>query len=302
METVTMLRRFTLISLYLGLLCLLAGTGLASQSNTVLYAKDSIYQVLSVEQVGSVRRLYGGRMSFSALDLEQPYRHVLEYTGMMILGMAYVERPQKILMIGLGAGTVATYLRKYYPDLRMTLVELDPDVVMCARKFFNFQADAGMRVEVQDGRWFLMRDTTTYDVIFLDAYHGDYIPFHLLTKEFLQLVKQHLTPRGVVVANTWVHQALAIRESATYASVFGQFDSYEGKRSGNRIVIAANSSNHHEEPDIMQKMAATQATNQFQEVNLPQLFKSTYDADVSWPKDTTLLTDDYAPVNTLMGW
>jgi spermidine synthase len=294
--------RIIVFNLFIVLVCLIADLGMADQSSTVLYQKDSIYQVLKVEQYGSVRHLYGGRMSFSALDLDEPYRHVLEYTEMMILGMAYVDHPQTILMIGLGAGTVVSYLRKYYPDLRMTLVELDPDVVTCAQKFFRFQVDSGMRVATQDGRWYLMRDTTAYDLIFLDAYHGDYIPFHLLTKEFLQLVKQHLTPNGIVVANTWTHQALADRESATYANVFGHFDSYEGIRSGNRVIIAANNPNILEESALFQRMVDTQAAIQFQEVNLPRLFKKTYDPDVLWPKETRLLTDDYAPVNTLMGW
>lgn len=290
------------ISFLFAIVLLAINVGMAAETTKTLYQKDSIYQSLSVVQDGSVRRLYGGRMSFSATDLNQPYRHVMEYTEMMILGTAYVNQPKKMLMIGLGAGTVATYLRKYYPDLHMTLVELDPDVVDCAQKFFNFTPDAQMNVVVHDGRWFLMRDKATYDLIFLDAYHGDYIPFHLLTQEFLQLVRAHLTPNGVIVANTWAHQELSERESATYADVFGHFDSYSGVKSGNRIIIAAQDGKTLDEGALRQQMTAAQAALQFQEVNLPELFTQTYDKQVYWPKETKLLTDDYAPVNTLIDW
>ena len=280
---------------------LLAASRHAGDSG-ILYEKDSIYQNLRVVQNGTVRRLFGGNMSFSAMDISQPYDHEMEYTRMMILGMAYADQPKNLLMIGLGAGTVATYLRKYYPDMQMTLVELDPDVVTCAEQYFNFKADDRMTVLVQDGRWHIMRDKTAYDLILLDAYHGDYIPFHLLTKEFLELVRAHLTPNGIVISNTWALQALAERESATYAEVFGQFDSFSGVHSGNRIIIAAQNGAKLGEATLRQRMVDIQAERRFQELSLPVLFGETYDKQVTWPPKTQLLTDDYAPVNTLIDW
>ncbi len=267
-----------------------------------LYQKESIYQTLTVFQEGSVHRLYGGRMSFSAIDMRKPYHHVMEYTEMMIMGMAYVESPKDILMIGLGGGTIATYLRKYYPDLNITIVELDNAVLECSQKFFDFKTDENMEVVIQGGRWYLMKNKNKHDVIFLDAYHGDYIPFHLLTKEFLILVKDHLKQDGIVVSNTWSNQKLYERESATYADVFGHFDSYLGKRSGNRIIISSKNGKKFDESSLYQSMANKQDQIQFQEVYLPELFEKTYDRDLTWPEQTQILTDDYAPVNTLIDW
>jgi len=272
----------------------------AFQQDKILSQKESIYQVLTVIQEGTIRRLYGGRTSFSAMDTDRPYHHVMEYTEMMMMGMAYVENPTDVLMIGLGAGTVAKYLRKYYPDLNITVVEIDEDVVEYAREFFDFNTDEHMNVVIQDGRRYLMKSKESYDIIFLDAYYGDYIPFHLLTREFLMMVKDHLTPHGTVVSNTWSAQKLYERESATYADVFGYLDSYLGKRSGNRIIISPKNGKALDESFLLQNMSKTQETIQFSEVNLPELFQKTYDRDLHWPEQTQILTDDYAPVNTLI--
>jgi spermidine synthase len=271
-----------------------------SSDSKTLFQKDSIYQTLEVRQSGTVLELYGGRTCFSAMDKAEPYRHVLEYTGMMIMGTGYVENPKTALLIGLGGGTVANYMRKYYPDMKITVVELDKTVLECSQKFFDFKTGGNMKAVLQDGRRFLMKDKEKFDIIFLDAYYGDYIPFHLLTKEFLVIVKDHLQKNGIVVSNTWSSQKLYERESATYETVFGHFDSYLGVKSGNRIIITSGNGEKSDEPTLRSRMVKTQETMQFKELNLPELFDKTYDRNLEWPKDTQILTDDFAPVNSLV--
>lgn len=203
-------------------------------------------------------------------------------------------------MIGLGGATVPKYLQKYYPDLEITNVELDDVIVRVAKDFFNFVETPTNKTVVMDGRRFLTRSSEKYDLIFLDAYYGAYIPFHLLTAEFLQIVKDHLTENGVVVSNTWSSQKLYRSESATYASVFKYFDSYLGATSGNRIVIATRSGRRFTLKELFRRMGAIQQKQQFYEINLPKMFEKTYDHNLSWPEGTRILTDDHAPVNLLV--
>lgn len=81
------------------------------------------------------------------------------------------------------------------------MVELDPVVVDVAYGFFRFPRDPRLTVDVEDGRRFLERDGRRWDVIGIDAYFADSIPFHLTTREFLELVRERLEPGGAVVAN-----------------------------------------------------------------------------------------------------
>ena len=68
----------------------------------------------------------------------------------------------------------------------------------------------------------------------LDAFDHEYIPEHMLTREFLLEIKSLLAPKGVLAANTFATSRLYDFESATYFSVFGQF--YRLKR-GNRVIL-----------------------------------------------------------------
>jgi len=69
------------------------------------------------------------------------------------------------------------------------------------RKYFFLKEGKNLRVHAQDGRLFLTRTQQRYDMILLDAYYTDAIPFHLTTREFFQTAERKLTPNGIVVAN-----------------------------------------------------------------------------------------------------
>ncbi|MFV2032756.1 MAG: spermidine synthase [Gammaproteobacteria bacterium] len=291
----------TLITV-LTILSILPDTVFAGIPEEILFEAESPYQAIYVTRHDSLLSLRtGSRFSRStAMDSENPYRHVFEYTGLMMMGLAYRNKPDSALVIGLGGGTVSKYLRKYYPELKIDNVEMDPVVADVAQRFFNFTQTPDNQVIVMDGRRFLQRSDRKYDLIFLDAYYGGYIPFHLLTAEFLKLVKSSLSDNGVVISNTWRSRKLYNRESATWASVFGYFDSFLGRRSANRVVIATSSGVRYSPEELIARMQATQSEMRFQEVDLPAMASSTLDLNPTWPADTPLLTDDFAPVNLLV--
>jgi len=274
---------------------------LAAEAEKLLFEKESPYQTIYVTQHDSQVNLRAGSKfaRSSAYDKDNPYKHVFEYTELMVLGLSYLDNPQRALIIGLGGGTLAKYLKKYYPDLAIDNVEMDPVVVNVAWEYFDFSESRDNQVFVMDGRRFLRKNDRKYDLIFLDAYYGDYIPFHLLTREFLNLVKNRLTEKGVVVSNTWRSADLYNRESATWAETFGPFDSYLGRRSGNRIVIATNSAVRYSETELITRMEKVQRQAGFEELDLAAMALGTLDRELAWPDGTPLLTDDFAPVNLL---
>ena len=88
-----------------------------------------------------------------------------------------------------------------FKDVEVTTVELDPDVVDAAYTWFKLPRDPRLRVEVDDGRRFLQRTDERYDVIMVDAFYSDGVPFHLTTLEFVELMQERLTPGGVIATN-----------------------------------------------------------------------------------------------------
>ena len=85
-------------------------------------------------------------------------------------------------------------MHHYFPTADINVVEIDPEISQVAAQFFNFRVDDKLKVHIDDGRMFIreqlrLNPIPKYDIIILDAFNGDYIPFHLMTKEFLEEVK-----------------------------------------------------------------------------------------------------------------
>ena len=122
-------------------------------------------------------------------------------------------------MVGLGGGSIPRTFHDLNPDAQQDLVEIDEAVVRVAERFFMFTPNERMRVHVRDARVFVKRALArgqTYDYVMLDAFTGEYIPEHLLTRDFLEEVRGILAPGGVLVATTFSSSRLSDHETATY--------------------------------------------------------------------------------------
>ena len=93
-------------------------------------------------------------------------------------------------------------------------------MITAAKKYFGIIETPRVRYLEGDGRVFLNRHKETYDLILVDAFHGGYVPFHLLTREFYALVKQRLAPGGAAAFN--VHDGTKLYASTllTLRAVF----------------------------------------------------------------------------------
>ena len=120
---------------------------------------------------------------------DDPYRTRYRYTDLFHLGIAYnpvrarrpLRRPRRRL-VGEADG-------RDFPELRLHAVELDPVVVDVAYRYFGLLRDPRLQVDVGDGRRFLAGNEKRWDVIVIDAFFADSIPAHLVTQEFLALVR-----------------------------------------------------------------------------------------------------------------
>ncbi len=103
-------------------------------------------------------------------------------------------------IVGLAAGTIAKQYTSAYGPIPIDGWEIDPAIIEVGRRYFAMN-EPNLNAIVADGRWGLKRSPYTYDVIAIDAYRPPYIPWHLTTVEFFQLVKERLTQDGVVAVN-----------------------------------------------------------------------------------------------------
>jgi spermidine synthase len=130
-----------------------------------------------------------------------------------------------VLVIGNAGGTTARALTALYPGVSVDGVELDPEVSALGREYMGMAAVQRLRVFSADGRAYLRTTSSRYDLIVIDAYRETYIPFYLATREFFQLVRQHLNARGAVALNVERvpgDDRLVHAVAGTVATVFAQ--------------------------------------------------------------------------------
>jgi hypothetical protein len=110
-------------------------------------------------------------------------------------------QPRKVGAVGLGAGTLAAYGQR---GDTFRFYEINPGVLAYAQTEFTFLKDSAARIEhvLGDARLSLEREgDQSFDVLVLDAFNGDAIPVHLLTREAFDLYRRHLKPAGVIAVH-----------------------------------------------------------------------------------------------------
>jgi spermidine synthase len=234
------------------------------------------------------------------MNTANPREFVFHYAKMSMAGLLVNPNPQNILIAGLGGGTLPTALHEMYPNATIEVLEIDQAVVNVARDFFHYVENDKVSTHVVDARVFIKRAGLSgrkFDFIVLDAFTGEYIPEHMLTQEFLEEVKQILTPEGVVVANTFSTSALYDHESETYRAVFGEFFNMKMSGSGNRVIIA------QQQP--LPNAAVLRANAQpLHEPLRPYAvdileFPARMSTRPDWDQSRRVLTDQFSPANLL---
>ncbi|MDY6874456.1 MAG: fused MFS/spermidine synthase, partial [Chloroflexota bacterium] len=108
---------------------------------------------------------------------------------------------ESMAIVGLAAGTTARQATAVYGEnVAIDGFEIDPQIIEVGRTYFEMN-ESNLDVYAEDGRWGLAHSDRAYDIISVDAYRPPYIPWHMTTLEFFQIVHEHLQDDGVMVIN-----------------------------------------------------------------------------------------------------
>lgn len=229
----------------LALAGLVSLTGCASVSvgPKVIYEKPAMFGLLMVTDDGNERRSLrfgntGARQS--TIKIGDPDHLEFEYAQLMAASLALVPAPRRLLVVGLGGGSLPVYLHRRYPQALVESVEIDPEVVKVAKSFFGLVEDARMKVHVGDGRAFIEKaPAAAYDAILLDAFGSLEVPGHLTTLEFLEAVKRAVAPGGVVLSNVWDQRYNRLYDGMqrTHQEAFAELHLLVAGREVNRVFV-----------------------------------------------------------------
>jgi spermidine synthase len=174
-------------------LSVLAAVLLQPVAAETLHEERSLYRDITVTQEGQRRCLvfnvHRGDRNQTCMNTADPERLVFEYAKMSFAGLLLNPNPRRVLIAGLGGGSLPSALTTLFPEAQIDVIEIDQAVVNVAKEFFDFEETDQVSVIVNDARVYVKRAALLekkYDLVILDAFTGDYIPEHLLTLEFLQ--------------------------------------------------------------------------------------------------------------------
>jgi len=295
------------------------GLLLSALSNTayakILHEERSVYTRIIVEDSNRLRclkfTLKREDSTQTCMNLNHPKRMVFSYTQMSMASLLLNPNPARVLIVGLGGGTLPMALRDLLPEALIDTVEIDEAVVRVAKEYFGYQEDKYNRAIIQDARVYGKRSAlrgVTYDLVILDAFNGEYIPEHLMTVQFLEEMRALLSDDGVLVANTFASSQLYDFESATYAAVFGDFLNFRGSSTGNRVILVPQAKLPADQRDALDTQALRARAAALQGGLKPYGVPITKYAETltalskkkpDWDPDTRPLTDQFSPANVL---
>ena len=294
----------------------------SQDDNPILYEDESLYNYILVRAWGSERHLQ--------LNEGVGIHSVYHPDSLLSLGiwdyflLAPLFRPQgslepheRVLVIGLAAGTAPNLYTKIYGPVEIVGVELDPQIIEVGQRYFDMTQPNLTAVAADGRRWLQDQpDDAIFDIVLVDAYRPPYIPFHLTTVEFFQLTRAHMSDQGVLMINVGrsatdfaLVDALAATLAEIFPSVLVVDEPGPPDDLGNSLVLAAN------QPIAPEAFAANVAALPS---SMPHEFRqfalevagcasvSSCDRELSRvraadpPAGTPVFTDDRAPVEQLV--
>ena len=194
-----------------------------------VYDRDGVYgRITIVDRVlegKPVRYLIQDRNAMSGMFLDSD-EDVFAYSKYFSLYRSIKPEVRRAVFLGGGAYTLPKELLKEQKKVTIDVVEVEPDLARLAEKYFRVPWDPRLTSHVRDGRRFLEETSSLYDLIFGDVYQSlSSIPAHMTTEEFFKLVRERLSPGGVVMVNvignlTPAYPSFTFSEIKTFRRVF----------------------------------------------------------------------------------
>jgi len=292
------------------LVCLLLSSPASAGWANTIYEADSLYHHIRVVDESGTRILRFDNSMESTMKLANPYMGHFEYVDFFFQSFVLKQDIEKCLMLGLGGASAPKLMQRYFPDVEIDIVEIDEMVYDVAREYFYFEPDETTDVTIQDGRVFIRKSDEIYDLIIMDAYtankYGSYVPFHLATLEFFEIVDEHLSDDGILAFNIigtlrGYRKEVVASIYRTMDRVFPEIYVFPAKSSDNIVMIASKGKDGLSATQWM-NIAVSLVNSGFTGLYPNYVMRSSTCTDLVPPRwwDAQLLTDDFAPIDGLL--
>jgi predicted membrane-bound spermidine synthase len=298
--------KFMWMPLALAIIAILSSGQAMKRSNGQVYETESAYNYIQVAEVNgfTILRLNDGQGIHSIYHPETLYFNG-PWEQFSVGPFFYEGRTpddvKRMAIVGLAAGTAARQATAIYgDDIQIDGFELDKRIVEIGEEYFHLDEVPNLAVHIGDGRLNLDRSPYKYDIIGVDAYRPPYIPAHMTTREFFEIIASHLTDEGVLTTNVGSvpgDRRLIDGLATTIATVFPSVHIMDIPGTLNTMIFATmqpttadnfalNLVNFSQDPSIHPLLVTTMTT--------------TYGSLQPGYDTTTVFTDDLAPIEWIV--
>lgn len=250
------------------------------------YAENNYYGQVVVRDVERpsekdiIREMYINNQIMGVMNMtnKQQILGGWEYMECLMLPLHNNNQIKEVLVIGLGAGILPSKIEIEYPEINVEVVEINSAVISIADTFFGVRETDKLQIIEDDGRNYLKNTNKKYDLIVVDAYHGNnslVLPFELITKQFYELTKNHLTEDGQL--SVMLNNEIRLSEPQPYQNIYKTINKVYNYDSvfdcDLQVIIASNNPKDY---------SGIQSPGVYYEIN-----------DLS---QATILTDDFFPL------
>lgn len=177
-----------------------------SNEAKVIYTTSDKYGEIRVVEHAGERSLYlGSENKQSSMLIYSPFHLNLGYTRTMMAPLLFRKPPKRVLLLGLGGGSLAKYLYYKYPDCVIDVVELRKKVHRVAIDHFQLPLSARLRVNIVDIHKYLQQSSkqSAYDWIMIDAFNAEGLSSAVTSTDFLSQIHTLLDKQGIISLNLW---------------------------------------------------------------------------------------------------
>ncbi len=200
---------------------------------------------IEVVDAHGIRSLhFGSSARQSAMDLAAPDHIELAYLRSMLIALLFVSTPRRILLLGLGGGTLARFFLQHFPKAQIEAVELRQAVVEVAEAYFNLDIRPPLGVYVMDAHQFLegqgISGSDKFDLILVDVFDAEGPSAVLEGPDFFVRLSEVIDPRGAMAVNLWSGEGAVWRDvqARMHEDFKGTLAALSVPGRGNRICIA----------------------------------------------------------------
>jgi len=288
----------------IAVIALLASGQSLKNNRGQIYETESAYNYIQVAQQNgfTILKLNEGQGVHSIYHPD-----ILQYNGpwdqFLVSPFFYANRKpsdvQRVAIVGLAAGTTARQMTAVYGAIPIDGYELDPKIVEVGRKYFGMTMP-NLNVFIGDGRLGLEQSPYKYDIIAVDAYRPPYIPAHMTTQEFFEIVASHLNDDGVLTINSASvpgDRRLIDGLATTMGTIFPSIYTVDIPGTLNTMIFATKQKT---QPENFALNLVTLAADPSVHPLLISTMQTTFGNLKAGYNVTTVFTDDHAPIEWIV--